>query len=59
MKDWKLLAAGCGLDLPEEELARINAVMEALEAAFRPLACTIPMEVEPAVTFACPPEENP
>jgi len=58
MKDWKLLAAAHGLELGPEEAERVRAVMEALEAAFQPLAASIPPEVEPAVVFLCPPEEN-
>ena len=58
MKDWKLVAAGQGLRIPEEELARMSAVLDGLEAAFRPLVKTIPPDTEPAVTFACPPEET-
>jgi hypothetical protein len=59
MKDWKLVAAGHGLAIPGEELARVSTVLSALEDAFRPLAGTIPLETEPAVIFACPPEEQP
>jgi len=59
MKDFRLVAAGYGLDIPEDELARISAVLDGLETAFRPLIKTIPLETEPAVTFACPPEERP
>ena len=58
MKDWKLLAAGQGLTLTAEEAERIRAVMEELEKAFRPLAASIPLEVEPALAFSCPPEEK-
>jgi hypothetical protein len=57
--DWKLLAAAHGLELGPEEAERVRAVMEALERAFRPLAASIPPEVEPAVIFSCPPEEKP
>ena len=60
MKDFKLLAAGHGLDVPEDELARVSAVLDGLEAAFRPLVQTIPLETEPALTFTCaPPEDRP
>ncbi len=38
-------------DIPEEALERIAPALEALEAAFRPLAAAIPEDVEPAVTF--------
>lgn len=58
MRDWKLLATAQGLDIPAEELDRIGPVLGALEAAFRPLVKSIPIEVEPAVTFSCPRQEN-
>ncbi len=51
MSDWKKIAEARGLELPEAEAARIAAVLEALEDAFRPLAAAIPEDVEPAVTF--------
>jgi len=59
MKDFKLLAACCGLDIPEDELAPMSAVLMALEDAFRPLVSTIPLETEPALTFTCGPQEKP
>jgi hypothetical protein len=59
MKDFKLLAAGHGLDIPEDDLARITAVLAGLETAFRPLVATIPLETEPALSFSCSPEEQP
>ncbi len=59
MKDWSLIAAGLDLKVPPGELEKITRVLEGLEAAFRPLATSIPPEIEPAVTFACPPEEKP
>jgi hypothetical protein len=58
MKDFKLLAAAHGLDVPEHDLARISDVLTGLEAAFRPLVAPIPLETEPALTFTCPPEED-
>ena len=45
------------LGIPEDELARITPSLDALEAAFRPLVQTIPLETEPALTFECPPED--
>ena len=49
--DWKALARARGLDIPDADLERIVAPLEVLERAFRPLAGTIPHEVEPAITF--------
>ncbi|HOK46465.1 MAG TPA: hypothetical protein PLA43_00845 [Bryobacteraceae bacterium] len=51
MDKWKLIAAASRFDIPEEELNRIAPVLEALEAAFRPLAKNIPVETEPAFIF--------
>jgi len=58
MKDWRTLATAQGLDIPSEELERVAPVLEALEAAFRPLVKSIPIDIEPAVTFSCPREES-
>jgi hypothetical protein len=57
MKNWKLLATAQNLEIPEPELELIIPALDALEAAFRPLAATIPAETEPAVIFRCPPED--
>ena len=45
-------------DIPEEALERIAPALEALEAAFRPLAAAIPEDVEPAVTFKAGEEDE-
>ncbi len=58
MKNWKLLAAAQNLGIPEPDLARIVPALEALEAAFRPLAAAIPPEIEPAVIFRRPREDT-
>jgi hypothetical protein len=57
MKNWKQIAAGHGLDIPEADLERAAPVLDALEASFRPLAAAIPESVEPAVTFRAAEEE--
>ena len=49
MKDWKQIAQGYGLDIPD--VARLEPALDGLEAAFRPLVRAIPESVEPAVTF--------
>lgn len=49
MKDWKKIAEGLSLDIPNIE--RISAPLDGLEAAFRPLTKMIPHDVEPAVMF--------
>jgi hypothetical protein len=51
MTDWKALARARGLEIPEEEIDRIAPALDQLERSFRPLAATIPEEVEPAVMF--------
>jgi hypothetical protein len=51
MKNWKKIATGNGLDIPDADLERIAPALDALEAAFRPLAREIPASVEPAVIF--------
>jgi len=38
-------------DIPQEQLARIVPVLDALDATFRPLAATLAFDEEPAVTF--------
>jgi hypothetical protein len=44
-------------EIPEEARERIAPALEALEAAFRPLAAAIPEDVEPAVTFKAEEDE--
>ena len=58
MKEWKLLAAGLRLDIPDEDLRRAAAAMEAVEAAFRPLVSDIPFLTEPAYVALRFPEEE-
>jgi hypothetical protein len=56
MKNWKKIAEAHDLRIPETDLERIVPALETLEAAFRPLAKTIPDEIEPAITFRSIPE---
>jgi hypothetical protein len=49
MKNWKQIAEGSGLDIPD--LERIAPALDALEAAFRPLAGAIPHDAEPSLVF--------
>lgn len=58
-KNWKLIAAGLSLDVPESDLEKLQLALDGLEAAFRPLVETIPHEIEPAIGFQCEPEEHP
>ena len=57
MRDWKLIAQGLGLDIPDGELEIMRPTLDRLEEKFRPLAAAIPHDMEPAVVFP-PPEEN-
>ena len=59
MKNWKLIASGMDLGIPEPDLDKIAPVIDAMEGAFRPLASVIPHETEPAVVFHPVPEELP
>ena len=58
MKDWNLIVKAHGFDITEEEVARFQPTLDALEAAFRPLLQQIPLELEPAVIFRRLPEES-
>ena len=57
-RDWKLLAKALSLDIPDPDIEKITPPLDALEASFRPLAAAIPHEIEPAVVFLCPAEEE-
>jgi len=59
MKNWKQVAAGLDAGLSEAEVELITPALDALEAAFRPLAEALPYEAEPAVAFEAAPEEQP
>jgi len=58
MKDWKRLAEASGLDIPADQLERVSAALEPLEAAFRRALERVPHETEPAVGFGFPAEES-
>jgi len=51
MTDWKSIAKARQLNIPEPDLDRVVQPLAGLEQVFRPLAGTIPHEIEPAVTF--------
>jgi hypothetical protein len=51
MKDWKAIATACKLGIPEPDVDRIVPSLDALESIFRPLAKSIPYDVEPAIVF--------
>ena len=51
MTDWKALAAARCPDIPPAAVSAAVPSLQALEAAFRPLAISLTPDVEPAVTF--------
>ena len=51
MKDWKLLARAAELDIPAQDLARLEAPLTALENAFRPLVKQLEPHMEPFGSF--------
>lgn len=42
MTDWTALAVARNLDIPAEDMAKIAPILDALEAAFRPLTRQLP-----------------
>jgi len=58
MKNWKKIAEGADLRIPDTDLDRIARSLDALEATFRPLTKAIPDDIEPAVTFGIQPESG-
>ena len=48
MTNWKAASAAFAPDIPEDQLDRITPALDSLDAAFRPLVNTIPVETEPA-----------
>jgi len=58
MTNWKLLVKAQELAISDQEVDQIQASMDALEAAFRPLIGRISSYVEPALIFRCLPEEK-
>jgi hypothetical protein len=58
MPDWRLLAAARGLNLPEEDLHRIEPVLDELYAVLSDRAARIPLTAEPLINFRCEVEEE-
>ena len=52
MTDWIQIARARDLDIPREAVERAAPALEALEAAFRPLAAKLPHDMEPAITLS-------
>jgi hypothetical protein len=57
-KDWKVIAAGLNLDIPESDLEKVQTSLDSLDKAFQPLVRILPHDTEPAVMFQCRPEEK-
>jgi|YNPNPStandDraft_1061719.scaffolds.fasta_scaffold25802_2 hypothetical protein len=58
MPDWKLIAAGRGLEPAPQDWERILPVMDSMQAVLDRLTPTIPLLLEPIVTFRCEGEEQ-
>ncbi|MGI8991280.1 MAG: hypothetical protein ACR2I2_17080 [Bryobacteraceae bacterium] len=54
MQDWKSIAIAKRLGMPESDLDLIVPVLEALDASFRPLIATIPIDIEPSIILSEP-----
>lgn len=51
MTDWKTLAKAKGIPWDDQAASRHVALLEALEAAFAPLAAEVAPDTEPAPVF--------
>jgi hypothetical protein len=57
-KNWKMIAAGLNLGLPQEELESLQVTLDGLDDAYDPLARQLSPGIEPAILFECPLEEE-
>jgi hypothetical protein len=57
-RDWKLVAKGLNLQIPEPDLEKIQATLQGLEVQFASLIKALPHETEPATIFPCSEEER-
>ncbi len=57
MKNWQAISHAMGLDIPDEQLARVAPSLDGLEAAFAPLRSGIPASADPASIFNAGNEE--
>jgi len=58
MPDWRMLAAARGLALPEEDLARIEPVLDELHAVLAERVAAVPLTAEPLISFRCETDED-
>lgn len=52
MIDWNAISKARNLDIPADSVAEFGPVLDALEAAFRPLLKDLPHMVEPALILS-------
>ncbi|HVN79556.1 MAG TPA: hypothetical protein VMW38_11210 [Terriglobia bacterium] len=57
-KDWKLIAEGLNLGIPDSEWEKIEVVLKELDLAFQPLLQCLSPVTEPAFHFECDREEQ-
>ena len=57
-KNWKLIASGLNLEIPDSDLEKIRTSLDNLDKSFQPLLEKLPHETEPAVMFQCQPTET-
>jgi len=58
MTNWKALVAARGLDISDDELDRIQPMLDKLESVFEPLTARIPFGTEPVIVLRCKPEDK-
>jgi hypothetical protein len=58
MTNWKALVAARGLDISDEELDRIQPMLDKLESVFEPLTARIPFGTEPVIVLRCNPQDE-
>jgi hypothetical protein len=57
-KDWKLIAKGLDPEVPESQVEKVRAALQALEVELATLMETLSHDTEPATIFV-PTEEHP
>lgn len=58
-KNWKLIATGLNLGIPQEDLEKLQGTLDQLDDAYSPLTHRLSPAIEPAILFECPLEEVP
>ncbi len=57
-RDWKMIAAGLDLSVPEEELEKVLSTVRSLDKAFHPLVQLLSPDAEPAFHYGWPSEDE-